>query len=665
MKSGNVVEYIDRQEIRCAVVIEVKDQRLRLLTESDQEVSIPEARLTHASELRLNLSEERSRTIDRLREIADRRSKLLHQVDIQGLWKTLSPNPKWIDLPTMTGLCFPGNVTSDSESAVLRAIFNNRLYFKFSADRFYPHSAQKVAQRIASEKEARERERFIDDAARWLRDISERKRVVLSPAEVTGRSEIVDALKSVYLHEKESLHYTTVKTALAKAGLNGIEDIFGILVKVGLFDPNENIDLLRYRVPQVFPEDAARQAARLVRHPEELAANPHRKDLTMLSLLTIDGQATQDFDDALSIEDRGDHYRLGVHISDVGHFIKKGDPIDLAARRRCSSIYTPDRKIPMLPDLLSEGLCSLRAGEYRPAISLMIKLSPGYEILETEVVPSWVRVAHQFTYYEANQMSGDNRDIVLLKAIADRFRENRVGWGAIPIILPDINIWFDPEGGICVSQINRESPGRMLVSEIMIMANWLFARFVADAGLPAIFRSQDKPRDVLVKSGNGTLFHHWMQRRFLSRFELGHSPERHHGLGLDAYATATSPIRKYVDLVTQRQVRAALGLEKAYNEEAIDAMIRDLDTPMGQVALIQRNRTRYWLLKYLETRTGTRAEAIVLARRRRGYQILLKDYLLECPLDVSPGILLTPESNIQVTIQHVNPRKDLLNVYLS
>jgi exoribonuclease-2 len=202
----------------------------------------------------------------------------------------------------------------------------------------------------------------------------------------------------------------------------------------------------------------------------------------------------------------------------------------------------------------------------------------------------------------------------------------------------------------------------MLVSELMIMANWLMAKYLKDCQMPAIFRSQPKPRERLYKNQDGTLFQNWMQRRLLSRFVLSTRPEWHSGLGLDAYVTATSPIRKYSDMVTQRQIRASLGLESAYTVDQIDEIIQALELPMSQVGRVQYARHRYWLLKYLEGQTGQKEEAIVLNRTRRNYQILLTQYMLECDLPISSGIELKPEDLIQITVQRVNARKDVLQV---
>jgi exoribonuclease-2 len=192
----------------------------------------------------------------------------------------------------------------------------------------------------------------------------------------------------------------------------------------------------------------------------------------------------------------------------------------------------------------------------------------------------------------------------------------------------------------------------------------LSAKYLANNDIPAIFRTQPPPRERLYKGDEGTLYQNWMQRRFLSRFVLSHRADKHSGLGLDAYVTATSPIRKYFDLVTQRQIRAALGLEQPYTSEEIDRLIQLLTVPMSNVPRIQHGRHRYWLLKYLEQRIGEKEEAIVLKKQRNYYQILLPNYMIECDLPISGGFVLKPEDLIQVTIQNVRARENQIVVYI-
>ena len=667
MGSGNVVEYIDQQKILCAVVLEVKNQRLRLLTENNREVNLSANRLSHKCKTQIDLSAGRNRMVRSLKEIADLRKKLINHVDIKGLWEVLNPEQEWIDLATMTEFCFPDNPSCDHESAVIRAFFKNRLYFKFNPDGFFPNSEEQVIRIVSREKEDARKKQIITDGASWIKSVLN-DNFPLSKSFTEKKTEFIDILKSAYLFEKESKHYDLGKAILAKAGINDFSRIFQILEKIDVFDKNENIDLYKYNISTTFPDQVINEvsdlADRINAAPENDFSDIKRIDLTKLSLMTIDGQATIDFDDALSIEDRGDHYRLGIHIVDVGHFIPKGSVIDCEAFKRGSSIYMPDRKISMLPPYLAENLCSLKAGELRPAISTMIKLTPAADIIDYEIIPSLVKVKHQLSYYDVNLLAEEDKAIIILRDIAAKYRESRLSSGAVHISLPDINVWLNEDDSITVNKVNRESPGRMLVSELMIMGNWLSARFLADHKIPAIFRTQPDPRERLYKGEEGTLFQNYMQRRYLSRFILNTEPKRHSGLGLDYYVTATSPIRKYFDLVTQRQLRSAFGMEKAYTHEEIDKIIISLKQLMSNVSQIQQRRNRYWILKYLEKRIGQKEEAIVLYKRRDRYNILLPEYMIECDLSVSGSIDLKPKDLIRVTLQYVNARKNSFSVFM-
>jgi exoribonuclease-2 len=661
MESGSIVEYIDRQKILCAVVLEVKNQRLRLLTENNREVKLSAGRLLYKDQARLNLSMGRDRMVDALRELASKRKALLTQVDIKDLWEVLNTEQVWIDLETMTEFCFPDNPGGDHKSAVIRAFFDDRLYFKFNLDRFFPNSVQQVERLTAQRMEEARKKRLVELGGDWLKSLLN---ATSPPDDVNEEDtqEFIKILISYYLFEKESKHYVLAKAMISNSGLEQTTGLFPLLVKLNVFDENENIDLLRFEIATEFDDTIRQSAEHLVTSHQDLLTDGVRQDLTSLSLMTIDGQSTLDFDDALSIEKVGEQYRLGIHIVDVGHFVRKDDSIDREALARGSSIYMPDQKISMLPAALAEGLCSLKAGELRPAISTMVNLSPSKEIIDYEILPSLINVKHQLTYYDVNLAADQDPDILILREIAQKFRRRRLDGGAVQITVPEVNVWLADDQSITVNKINRESPGRMLVSELMILANWLMAKFLIENGLSAIFRSQPEPRERLYKGDGGTLFQNWMQRRYLSRFVLDYKSGKHSGLGLDAYVTATSPIRKYFDLITQRQIRAVLDLEQPYTAEEIDGLIQMLKIQMSNVARIQYGRHRYWLLKYLEQHIGRKEEAIVLNKRRNNYQILLTEYMIECDLPLSSGPELKPEDLIQVTIQNVNARKDLFQV---
>ncbi len=657
MNAGNVVEFIDSRKIICAVVMDIKKVRLRLLTEHNREVKLSVGRLSHISNTHLDLAAGRDKTVAALKEIAARRRDLSSHIDILTLWEVLNSEQERVNLPTMTDFCFPDEPDSDHQSAVMRAFFQDRLYFKFSPEGFLPRTKDEVKKIIEKRETDAVKERRIDSGAHWMRNILANKK---TPAP-TDADAIVEILSSYYLHEKESPYCDQAKAILKKTeGSPGT--IFAFLVRIGHWDLDENIDLLRYGILSDTPPEIETHAETLFRTATINIKD--RCDLRHIQQITIDGPSTLDFDDALSIEQKNSHFELGIHISDVGYHVSKDDPIDRHSRSRASSIYMPEGKIPMMPSLLSEQLCSLRAGEDRPAISTLVRITEQAEILDYEIVPSIIRVDRQLTFQDADLLAAEDDAIKIMLAIALAYRKRRLTNGAMIIDLPETNVWFTAAGTPMITTSDREAPGRMLVSELMILANELAARRLVEAQLPAIFRSQPEPRERLLNSNGGTLFQNWMQRKQIHRFVLTNAPEPHSGLGLSSYVTATSPIRKYFDLVTQRQLRAASGLEPPYTQRQIDDIIADLSDPISQVGIVQRQRHRYWLLKYLEGCIGQKEEAIVLSKRRNTYSILMTAYMLECSLSGAESIKLKPEDLIQVTIQHANARNDVLSVYL-
>jgi exoribonuclease-2 len=659
MEIGTIVEYIDQQRVFCAVILENNDQRVRLLNEDHRELTQKAARLSHVSRTALNMSKGRDKVAASLKEISVLRKNLSNSIDIKELWEVLSPLGEWVDLATMTGLCFPNHSDSDHESAVIRACFENRIYFKFNQDSFFPHDEAQVQKNIENEREKERLRLIIENGGLWLKTVME------GPVRDLPEDQkpVAEILKSYYLFGKDSPDAAAARTLLAKAGIENTEKILDLLVKIGEWDANYHVDLKRYGIPEDFSEAVLKEADAMSEGVDFGALEPGRRNLTDLPMMTIDGQGTLDFDDALSIEIENGYYRVGIHIADVGEYVKKGGELDREVVGRGTSIYMPDLKISMLPPRISENICSLKVGEIRPAISIFCKISRFAEIFEFEVAPSMIKVGRQLSYNDVDMMVDSDESIWLLHEIACNFRNKRLSNGAIHIAIPEVSVRVFDNGEISVRKSDRESPGRMFVSEMMILANWLMARFLAEKNMPAIFRAQPDPKARLFsQKKEGTLFQNWMQRRMLNRVIISPKPEPHSGLGLDKYLTATSPIRKYTDLVTQRQIRGCFGMEKPYTSEEIENLILVLKEPLANAALVQRRRHYYWLLKYLEKKIGDAEEAIVLDKRRDHYVILLTSYLAECQLFSSSAWSLKPQEIVRVTISHVDARRDVLTV---
>jgi len=659
MNIGCIVEYIDQQKIVSAVILSEKKGKLRLLNENSREVNFSEKRLSHISSVSLDTDLSKMALVNHLKQVTENRKRLAETINIQELWDILHDEPEGIGMDAMTLFCFDPPLIPDHEAAVIRAFFDDSLYFKANQFVFTPCTPEQVESKKRQIKEGERREGLISTGAQWLSLMQSEK--ISQPLE-TPDSGVIEILKSYYLQGNDSQFTAVAKQMLKKSGLSAPEQLFNIFVRAGLWDIDENIDLLSMQIPTFFPETVLEQAKKLVLTHANIVKDTQRQDLTHIPLITIDGQSTQDYDDAISLENTENGYRLGIHIIDVAAYIKSSDPIDMAARYRASSIYMPDDKLPMIPPSLSEDLCSLKEGQIRPGISTLVQMNRFFEISDFKIVPSIIKVHKQMSYTEANLLNGKNDPITTLYKIATLLRDKRLKAGGIQITLPEVNVWLEDNREIRYAKIDRENPSRMLVSEMMILANSLMAQFLADNNTPAVFRSQAPPRQRLFKGIETALMPNFLQRKQLSRAIIGVTPELHAGLGVKAYVTATSPIRRYHDLLTQRQIRSILGIGTAYSKTELEEILQAIAVPMANAGRVQGARKRYWLIKHLESMRGSSFETLVLDCHRDYYNILIKELMMEARLPHS-GLKLKVGDILQVTIQHADARRDQLSLF--
>ncbi len=658
MIKGSIVEYIDQQKIIAAVVLQEKKGKVRLLNENNREVNFSEKRLSHISKVCLDTSIARESIVNKLKQLAQDRDDLAKTINILELWELFHEEPEDIDISAMTVFCFDPPVTSDHEAAVIRAFFHDKLYFKFNKMIFTPFTTEQVKERKQQIKRAERQERQIQKGSAWINDVLDNK----NGSSISVDQDIINILKSYYLFNNDSDSKIIARSILKKSPLNSAEQLFNVFVKAGIWEQNENINILSLQIPTSFSKAVLEQEKQLADTPINFFDDPLRKDLTNIPLITIDGQSTLDFDDAISLEKTDTGYTLGIHIIDVDAYIKPDDPIDIAARDRASSIYMPDDKLPMIPSNLSEDLCSLKENAIRPGISTMVKMNRFFEIQDFKIIPSVIKVHKQMSYAEANLLNGMNDPVTTLYKIATQLRDKRLKAGAVQITLPEVNVWVEDNQEIGYSKIDRENPSRMLISEMMILANTLMAKFLANNDMPAVFRSQTEPSQRLFKGIERSLILNFMQRKHLSRAVIGTKPQAHSGLGVKAYATATSPIRRYHDLLTQRQIKAVLGYGNAYSKDELDYILQSVSINIANAGRVQALRKRYWITKHLESMRGKTFEALVLDSYRDHYNILIKEFMLEAKLPTG-GIKPKSGDIIQVTIQHADARREQLSLF--
>jgi ribonuclease R len=259
----------------------------------------------------------------------------------------------------------------------------------------------------------------------------------------------------------------------------------------------------KHQLPRIFPDAVLSEARRVAHLDPEVAVR--RADFRSLPIVTIDGETARDFDDAVLVRDRADGgYELQVHIADVSEYVLPGSALDLEARVRGTSVYFPDRAIPMLPHELSTGICSLRPNEDRLVLSCIMQLDAAGNIESFEIVEGVIRSVARMTYTEVHSIiEGGTETRALYSALIPEFermkklavlmnrrREER---GSIDFDLPEPVIEFDEHGQMRGVTRNERTWANRLIEEFMLAANECVATWLEDLGVPSLYRIHEKP----------------------------------------------------------------------------------------------------------------------------------------------------------------------------
>jgi len=654
MAVGSIVEYIDQSRFICTVCLQDKGSRLHLLTPANREVNLSPKRTLLISGARIDVGQARDQLLQKLQQIEGLRIKLKGEIDVKEIWELIRDEEDVFDHRYLAQLAFGEDATEDHFSAVMRALFEKRLYFKMKNGLFLPNSEDRVDQIIRQAEEAAERAERLEQGGGWLKEVHQGKQSQAPDC----REDVIHLLIQLALYGADADDFKYGKELLSHAGITDIKEARSLLIALGEWEEDEPLDLLRSGIDTAFtPRQLEASAALAVSGFPET----RREDLRSLPIITIDGPTTLDFDDAISLEILDNELRVGVHIADVAAVIEKDSPIDIAARNRASSLYLPRRQIPMIPPDLSQDLLSLKEGCDRPAISLLARFSPDGMLLRYRFVSSIIRVQQQLTYGYVNENIVNNSQFQELHRLAEILRQKRMDRGAMNLSLPELEMDIDEEGTLNLKLVPQDSPSRMMVSELMILYNELVGEFCQKHDIPVLFRGQSQPAEKLPLDEKGYVFYVFQQRRKLSPLHISASPKPHSGLGVALYTQATSPIRRYLDLVVQRQLSSFLGKSTpVYNEEDLEEMRVSVEPLVKALGRIQRNRLRYWTLKYLGLNRDKTYNALVLDELKNKYRIVLKDFLMVTDFKRQNGIIFSKGQEIQVNVKKADPWDDII-----
>lgn len=650
-KPGSVVEFLQDNEAHIAWVLEESAGRLRLLTRTRREVKLPESRLLPWAGPDYPPGATREEIGHRLEALETRRREIMAGVDPLELWDMAQGELEQAPIEWFATLLWqePG---VNELAALGRALLAAKTHFKFNPPDFEIHPADKVEARLEREREAKEREGVVNAghalfAALWgriksgqpplppgARDLPEaripddevlaRLREVLL-AQVAGRTTGRSASSSE--HDALAKFWESLKKSLPDVPHLALQ----LAQAWGLLPPHHNylLDEAGYAWGDDWSAEFAEEILGQLQRFDELAALAEQNgELDPTPFVSIDAATTRDIDDAFFVAPAelpggGTGFRCAIALARPTLAWDFGGRLDREVMSRVTSLYLPEGSGHMMPESLGTGHFSLAAGKPKPALVAEFLLDERGEVLSVAPRLAWATVARNIAYPDAQaaldadpESPNSDPHLSLAMTLARLLFERRLERGAVVIDRPEpvVELEGDPQDLRVRIETREASPdAELLVSEFMILANCGLARWAVEAGVPLLYRTQNI---ALPPSATGVFRDPVDISRvvkLLAPPALECTPRRHAALACEAYATCTSPIRRYVDFLNMAQMQEYLATGAPRLDLAgLEAMLPTLSARIQEVGQIQRFRPRYWKLVHLLQHKREPFQAVVV-----------------------------------------------------
>jgi exoribonuclease II len=593
-------------------------------------------------------------------------------VNLQELWELVHEEENaefsWEEL---AGFLLASTDDPAASAAVLEALLGQGLYFKEKkAGIFVPRDTKGIEETLHQQQLAHERAQAQEAFLGWVKE--RLADAAAAPPPPVASERYLDLLKGLALHGEIYERKTQALRLLEEIGFRSKgypwDVAFQLLVALGIWQKDEELSILRYQIPTRFSPEEFTAAADT---PEFTPDRDGYRDLTVLLTFTIDDADTTEIDDALSVSEENGQTVIGIHITDAGFFVPPYGVVDKAALTRGTTVYLPRGKLPMLPPILSEDKASLVMGAVRPTLSFFARVDDGGQLRAEEICRGFIRVGRRLSYSEADMLlrgeDGDEYTVALRRLLhfAQLRKSQRVAQGAVIIEGDEVKIKVN-DGEVSAAVLSNDSPSRSLISECMILANEMAARYCRAQHLPALYIAQPPPDEPVpaVTSFPTPRVYVQAARRLMKPSQIGITPAPHTALGLEVYTQVTSPLRRYHDLQMQHQIKHYLESGTAlFADERLQVIAASAQESTSAAKRCERESTRYWLLRFLETRKGQTVSGQVVREYNGRTFIELDETLLVVGVNASPPLPLG--TAVQVVISHVDARRDILSVRLA
>lgn len=585
-----------------------------------------------------------------------RLGELTEAVDVPLLWETARDEAEGQEIPVeeLAALYFDAQ-DSVHAAAIFRALWRDRVRFRRRGTVFEARGPDEVTQL----------QQKLDAEARAAADLD-----ALQTA-LGGQTPIDDALADRLSRWLSGSQDKLLDRATAEK-TDARRQICWRLVDSGHLPKTTDPEILAANLDDVSSQE-------VIAHAQTIASRPPPESEAQATF-AIDDAETQEVDDALSATREGDLIHVDIDIADAASLVTPGDPVDLEARRRATTVYLPTGIYYMLPTSLGCDRGSLQAGQNRGVLRTSLWFDTGGAIVRREFARITARLGRRLDYTRADRLlstAQENADepppsdddipeavvgeLRLLDEVARARRRLRAEGGALMLQRPEWKLRVDDEGQVRAETITMDSPSRRLVAEMMIATNEVIAALAVEEGLPIIFRAQARPKDPLPPidpNDPGALF---KLRGLLKPAALSLQPGEHWGLGLPAYTQITSPLRRYGDLVQQRQLSAFIGGKAPpYTARELLEILTTVERTEQEMKRLDAAVTSRWALEHAAQGERQNRGARITAKLKTNYKAQLTDNGAEGLLNSRETF--TVGQALRVNIEQVKPRRGALRM---
>lgn len=656
-----VVDIYNNKKIVSAYCFEVKNSTARCLTEGGKELKIPTDKILHLSNADKIDSSLKNSIVSYLKEVSARRNAIAASFPLCELWELCDEEDSFA-IDELAENWYGSSLTDDEFAGFQRAILSSNPYFRRKNELFLPNSKSYVSEFLRMREAEASKQEKLDNFSQAVKAVMSGSKVNLTE----NFKEFIDMFIDVAVKGKESSHFKSVAAVCSSVNLL-VENIFSFLVKSEIMSEDENLSLRQYDLSAEFPLKVEEECVDNVRKSNLDSESSDYEDLTDIEAFTIDGETTEDIDDALSIEFLDGKIRAAVHITDVSRFIPVSSLTDEEAFNRTTSLYFPEKRINMLPAVLAEDQASLKKNEERRALSFFFVFNErygDYNICDFYIRKTKIKSSARLTYGEADTLIAEGGSIASFYAIAQNLFKKRVQRGAITLSTKRVCVEIN-DGEPIARPDDSSRPSQILVSEFMILANSYAAKFCHDNAIPVPYRIQPPPAGNMppfdIDSPSGV----YKARRYMRKVIVSEEPSSHFSLGCEYYLQATSPLRRFLDLVVHRQIKSFLEVgSPCYSQEQIREIILRTESIRSGLDAAVRQRIKYWLLKYVYLHRTSIRKAVVLCKFSDKVVVMDEETLLESTIYTDTSAL-SEDQVIDVSVARVSPREEILEFQIA